>query len=655
MHNMQEQDPHQDLASLEPVEPASEASSRQLPGDVLLCILQLLPPNDLACSGRLINKSAAQHLSSKPYCTMALDEPLPPHTSSVPCWTAAAQSALRRVSFARKLALLQAAAASGSKTNLALAWQLICPSLFPELVSWGYPCGDMGVAAVRAGHLHLLPWLLQHRCPLNHARVWEAAAECCDLEGLQEVRRLLEQHGGQGVKGRLRRARAAAIAAAAGSCRRACHTCHATRADTCRHVCSGGDPWVSAQAKVEALLGPRGGGLTRRAFVAAAGAGNLPLLQWMLGRLQQQRQQQQHALFDPDGEMVLAALRSEAAGLEVVHWLLDVAGCAFPNTGNAWDAAGHSGFIPKLEWLLLLHRRSLGASSSSSPPPTDGLNCALMSAARRGHVEAVSFLYLHLGGTLTDCVFTGAAGSGSRAMAEWLLQHGCPTGRMAYLSAARRGDVDIIRWLLHEARCPWGADTVTVVVQHWGLYMHPVGAASRRLAAVQLLLHAGCPHGGEDAIIAAAERGDVQVVRCLHEAGGRVPLGPRAVKAAAVGGCEELLVWLRERQGCAWGDVGQVVAAAGRAGDLGTLRVVVRLGVPMDRDVLPAVVERGCALAVLKLLVEQGGVPAGAAVVERALDRCNHVSAMGRPVVAWLNGLRERQGQGRRRRRCTVP
>ncbi len=92
---------------------------------------------------------------------------------------------------------------------------LLRPGLFPELLCEphllsppslyqgvyededGLDGKDAGTVAVLSGHLHLLPWLLRHGCPiarhcvLNQGAMLRAAAEQFDLEGLQQVWELL--------------------------------------------------------------------------------------------------------------------------------------------------------------------------------------------------------------------------------------------------------------------------------------------------------------------------------------------------------------------------------------------------------------------------------------------------------------------------------
>ncbi len=167
--------------------PSCGTGQRQLPSTLQLHIVSLLPPNDLALGARLACRYLSAGLSKPEHCTAYLSQPLPPHAA--PWAEAAGQQHVRRLPLRHKLQLMCAAAASGSELNLELSWQLVQPSLFPGALNRTrdaatYP--SPGVAAVEAGHVQLLGWLLQ-RCPglLQPNRTLVAAAKHCHLDGLK--------------------------------------------------------------------------------------------------------------------------------------------------------------------------------------------------------------------------------------------------------------------------------------------------------------------------------------------------------------------------------------------------------------------------------------------------------------------------------------
>ncbi len=172
-------------------------SLQQLPSAVLLHTFSFLPPNERTLTARFICRDAAAALSNTQ--SASLSQPLPPNAA--PWAVEAGQQYVRQLPFKHKLQLLSTAAASGSEVNLEVALALLQPSIFPEMLVAGrrvWFCSDVmpdpapGEAAIAAGHPQLLDWLLRHCPALVHPKlVLEAAAEHCDLAGLQGVWRVL--------------------------------------------------------------------------------------------------------------------------------------------------------------------------------------------------------------------------------------------------------------------------------------------------------------------------------------------------------------------------------------------------------------------------------------------------------------------------------
>ncbi len=175
---------------------------------ILRLVLELPDSNWVALVGRLICKDADKYLGLPHHCTVRLSLPLPPSALD-PAWQPHVQRAFRQLTESDRRELLPAAASSGSETNLELAWGLMQPCLLPAMLtsldtdtagsyyatSWyGWltcTLKDAGGAAIAAGHVQLLPWLVRNRCPMSREGVLSAAAEHLDLEGVQRVAQLL--------------------------------------------------------------------------------------------------------------------------------------------------------------------------------------------------------------------------------------------------------------------------------------------------------------------------------------------------------------------------------------------------------------------------------------------------------------------------------
>ncbi len=534
---------------------------------VMRLVLERLDVNDRALNGRLVCKDAHEFLRQPRHWTVRLSQPLPTSAGDT-AWQPHVLRAFRGCTFVAKQGMLKTAVASGSEANLELAWGLLRPCLFPELllphdfsrfqprVQRAVIGADPGSAAIASGHVHLLPWLIQNGCPLQLDAMLTAAATHCSLEGMLQVWELI----GGGL-------------------------CPANEQSLlCEMATAAGRSDVAAIPKLSWLLSvPEGAGadqqqeLLQKAAKGAAGHGSLPVLQWLLGKGLDVRgaaggvQTWQYTLTG-----ALAAWH-----LDVADWLVDVAGCPLPQQEQhkelqvVWFSAGRSGRMLPISWLL---GRGVPAHEA-----------AVEGAAYAGNLEAVQFLHATCGVPLTAGAFKYAAGSRSVPTATWLLQAGCPMGPVAYRYAAEQGDADMVLWLAQVARCPWDEGTTSTVVSRW-----PDGAgnAARLLPAVRALVEAGCPPGavleaggvqGHDsaALDAAVRRGHLPLAHYLHEELG-VGFGPDTLAEAAQGGCEPMLEWL-VGAGCGPG-TGYPYAKAADRGDMATLRCLHRLGVPLGDE-----------------------------------------------------------------------
>ncbi len=238
----------------------------QLPTGPFLRVLELLPPQDQACSGRLACRDAWRHLLGVHHRTAHISQPLPPH--AVHWFELYGPAVLKELTFQEKLTRpMSAAAASGSTANLAAVWGLVRQGLHPEMLrteAYAYGCRLASIEAVlvREGHAQLLPWLVNSGYPVNARHAFMAAAQFCDLAGLQSVWELLQPQL-QPVYGLFYNALDRAAS------------------------CSTGD----AIAKMEWLLqhcaaagAPAVASIPTMAAGVAAARGDLDLLRWMLQR-----------------------------------------------------------------------------------------------------------------------------------------------------------------------------------------------------------------------------------------------------------------------------------------------------------------------------------------------------------------------------------
>ncbi len=611
---------------------------RALSPELMLRVLSARPPHTLAYAGRLACKDAAQQCTQPQQCTLLLSEPLPPSSQAFDLALAKAQQGVSALSFRRQLNLFSTAAASGSQANLELVWTVMRPRVCPEMLRVGPPkdvrdVGDPGVAAARAGHPHLLPWLLAH-CPglVDPVKALAAVAGHCDLAALQEawglVREALDSPGEGGARQQPGRT---------------------TRADGVGE--QGGSMWEQlldaaaackfpeGSAKLEWVLWAGGGcSLVRAATVAAAlRSGQLDRVQWLLREFPWVR------VGPGKGGIVTAALQHSDLG--VVEWLVDEAACALPGAEEGAEAAAASGNVAKLLWL---ERRGLPLTSAA-------WNLAARCAARKGHVGVLRFLEerpVDFSDPTDGGLFYAAVESGSIEAAALLRHHGCPANYD--LCFAARGNVEMVRWLLDEAQLNTSPEAALQGV----LYLWPdqTSADDAGLAAaVGMLLEVAKAAGGAAgkagdaiktevlfAVNAAASRGNAQLLRTILEH----PLAPYAhdvyMGEAASSGCVDAMRWLSQpgessgrrrytepARSVAWLSCHGALVS----GDLATAAYLTSLGMVWGRTSLFQAVAKGCFLSGLQWMVEQGA-PAGPKGVRRALE-----GAKSTEVREWLVSL----------------
>ncbi len=625
---------------------ASDRSVAELPLELRLRILSHLPPNDLALGGRLACKElAARFAHPQHHCTVHLGQQLPPYAA------APLEAALRHWTLRQKLGLLVGAAKCGREDNVEVVLGVLEHQLFPELLSsdhyyatlppkrmYDVPSReieeDVGSAAVAGGLAHLLP-SLEQRCPglLDPGRTLEAAARRCDLAGLQAAWGLLEgrleqslqQPGSYGSKEETGERRQGVwrriLAAAAAS----------TTSDALQKL-----QWVNKKRPrtkpVDYLT---------RAHVcsAAAASGDMARLHWLRERGFQKHHQ------NATLELIM-----EQADLPFIQ-RMDQEGGYLPPAGHLlWREGAITGAAvaprdsaAKLRWL----------AARGVPLHVGFVAEQVILAARCGNLEALQLLLqgrdAEYRARLLEEALQGAVAGGCIPTAAWLLQEGTEFWDSYFESAARRGDLPLVRWLL-EAGCPWASLSLVRVVRGWP--SSTCQDAGRLVEAVRLLAAAGWPlteAGAPHPLVVAARVGHPWPVwQALREL---MPEDERAVpynaaEAAAATGCEvtlEALVGLGVCEEHGAGLARAWYAAAARNGDLGTLSCLVRLGVPLGEGVLAAAVREGAPLCALQWLVGQGA-PVVEAEVREVLGVLGAAYTAAREqerqgVDTWLRGL----------------
>ncbi len=607
---------------------SSPPPGQQLPPALQVHVLSFLPPNDLALSGRLVSTDAADALNKPQHCTASLSQPLPPHTvawAQSGCW----QQHVRQLTFLQKLQLLCTAAASGSEVNLEVAWALLQPSVFPELLQGCCPqhygpllALDPGAAAVKACHPPLLCWLLRH-CPrsLVPETVLEAAAEHCDLAGLQLAWRLLQEGAGSGA-----------------SNGRPCPALSQGVLDA-----AAGSGTSDAVAKMEWVLAAAGEGacsLQGSTAAAAAGSGDLDRLRWLCDRG-----------CSMEGRGVLQSALQHA-DLAVAQWLVDEAGCELPyagRVGRAWASlflasARSADCVPKWQWLC-----DRGAWVRRLAPQV--LRPLAWVIVHGGRVEGLrglqSFpaMQTAVGREALQRALNQAWGPRCVAMAMQLQQEGYVLTHNAYLGAACAGDLDMLRWLACVARVPIGLMGLYDLVRCWP---NDTAARSRDLLQAVQLLVGEAGHQAVDKVLAvgaAVRAGNMAVAQYLLQLMPGYQPGAQLLHDAVESGCEALLEWVVEQPGCQ-ADLEQplphLYELALRYRDRGTLTALRRLGVPWGaEDMVVRAVREGCEMPVLRWLVEQGAPVGSAGAMEVAVTCSRRLSA---EEGAWLRGLAAANG-----------
>ncbi len=604
----------------------STTTASQLPPVLQLRVLSLMPRNARVLSGRLVCRDAHRELQADD-CTASLVEPLPAWAHA---WAQeAGREPLRHMSFQRKVLLLCTAAASGSEVNLEVAWDVLLPSIFPELMRSKaiLDLPDPGQAAVRAGHPQVLPWLVRH-CPalLRPARILEGAANRCDLAGLRIAWEAL-----QGETAVFQPFLSQSVLDAAA-----------------------GSATADAVAKMEWLLaeGRESCRLEESTANAAVRLGIAGRLRWLQARG-----------CPMGGKAVAHAL--EHADLAVVQWLVDEAGCELPavpggeGSDENWspflyDAVKGADGFAKLRWLE--------ERGCTLPDDSRSLQYMFEAAVKAGQEGAVRYLLSRMGPDayrgaqsaqrLRD-LSDAAARSGSIPVAELVRQAGCEFTTCSYRAAGMRGDVAMFRWLAREAGVS-AADMCDGEVQK-AIELWPCGKAahlSDLCEAMQLLKEAGLRAEAQPrnwrrnyvnkVLHTATKTGNPALAREVLLLGQSQDTS--MAWAQADGGGEALLEFQAGQPGGL--DGGSLYVRAAVNGDRGTLAALRRLGVPWgEQDTVVGAVWEHCGVPAVSWLLEQGAPVGSREEMDRAIER------MGRwyssDTVALLRGVAARESAAR--------
>ncbi|GLC45466.1 hypothetical protein PLESTM_001738800 [Pleodorina starrii] len=233
--------------------------------------------------------------------------------------------------------------------------------------------------------------------------------------------------------------------------------------------------------------------------------------------------------------------------------------------------------------------------------------------------------------TAMACKSALRAGNGDAALArlQWLRGRGYPLGAEVAKAAVSLGNLAALRFLMEQAHRRWVRPTAA---------LFGVTAAARRghLAVLQCLHASGfpvntrfvaeeaaraghlplvewaveglgvAPADGTDSLLdCAAASGNLELMTWVHVRGWAS--GPWAIPNGAESGCEEALEWLVER-GCPFPLDGGAYLGAALNGDLAMLRCLHRLGCPWGPpgELLADCIRNVVSVALLQCLLDLG-------------------------------------------------
>ncbi|GIL64091.1 hypothetical protein Vafri_18066 [Volvox africanus] len=514
--------------------------------DILQSVAAFLPPNVMACTIRLVNKSAADQF--KHFVTTRLSQSVPEHAFRHH-WGFPA--ATRTLTYEERTQLLCLTASSRSLVNLKLA--IKSTGLLPQ--------PKVLYAAVKAGNIRVCDWLIRSgcRCPLMD--MGRAIGESGSKEiyawafGIID---LFEDHSDAIPGSRSKRSTPDRFNSYSRSNSHNCRI-HTAWAATCAAACSGREEFL--RWLLQRLLElPQVSGCTLRAFnpihllEGAAEGCRLATLQWLhqqLPKLQllstpNRNQEQQLPLSLKRVQRLLGAAarsptpdwRAKLEWLEdlwqqrqqfnEVHEVPDVCQAVMSHpteaaerlmwlqqrgysvsTGTALVTACKNGCMAAVQVLL---SQGLSADAAMSP--------AAKAAVMGGHLAILQALHGFRPLERTDGVYMleVAAGGGHVKIVAWLVEVlgiglGDGYGELLTKAASRSGSVEMIAWL-QERSCPWSSECLSLAAK-----------AGCEMAVTYLVEHGCCiPRSGAPYVL-AVQNDDMAMVRCLRRLG--VPWDPK--------------------------------------------------------------------------------------------------------------------------------
>jgi len=360
-------------------------------------------------------------------------------------------------------------------------------------------------------------------------------------------------------------------------------------------------------------------GLYEELAAAAAGAGHLPMLQWL--RIQ-------HCPWDG------STLAYAAAGghREVLEWAI-AQGC--PRDARACAGAASAGDSATLRWL---HEQGFEWD----------VRC-YVAAAEGGHLDVMRYAREHgCDWGAGNQVCRAAARRGSVALLQWCVENGAAWGPRTCEAAAIGGHLDALKFALGRG-CPMNESAATAAARHGhtaclayifehdgGRFTHPWimrhAEASLQAECVKLAVAHGCEDSCDDGSVAwwAGANERIDLAQWLMERAATCDSHTRAVVAsdicrgAAYGGWLPVLEWMLEAGHLDVTHHGPAVTALG--GSVSDAEDVLRVlqwlhdqGVEFNAQVFERAAELG-DIKVMTWLRDVANCPMSPAVWDAAVD-----------------------------------